>query len=69
MAPQERQAVKVPVAALEELRKLAAYTARNGWAALGIDREDPPTQTALIEEAIRLLVERSKEMNKRQGRR
>ncbi len=61
--------MKVPLAALEELRKLAAYTARNGWASLGIDREDPPTQTALIEEAIRLLVERSKEMQKRKRKR
>ena len=69
MAAKERQAVKVPIEALEQLRKLAAYTARNGWASLGIDREDPPTQTALIEEAIRLLVERSKQMKKRKGRR
>lgn len=56
--------MKVPVAALDELRKLAAYTARNGWASLGIDREDPPTQTALIEEAIRLLVERAEKLKK-----
>jgi len=40
------------------LRDLAAYAARHGWAGLGIDRDDPPTQTALIEEAIKLLATR-----------
>jgi hypothetical protein len=50
--------VKIPAEAHETLRELAAYAARHGWASLGIDREDAPTQTALIEEAIRLLAER-----------
>ena len=35
---------------------IATYAARHGWAGLGIDRDDPPTQTALIEEAIKLAV-------------
>ena len=34
------------------------HTCRLNHAALGIDREDAPTQTALIEEAIRLLAAR-----------
>lgn len=50
--------VKIPAEAHALLRELAAFTARNGWSALGIDREDAPTQTALIEEAIRLLATR-----------
>ncbi|KAB2893847.1 MAG: hypothetical protein F9K40_16905 [Kofleriaceae bacterium] len=50
--------MKIPAEAHETLRELAAYAARHGWASLGIDREDAPTQTALIEEAIRLLAER-----------
>lgn len=45
----------MPAEAVEMLRDLAAFTARHGWASLGIDRNDPPTMTALIEEAIRLL--------------
>ncbi len=50
--------VKVPADSIDTLRELSAFTARHGWAALGIDREDPPTMTALMEEAIRLLAER-----------
>lgn len=50
--------VKIPVEAHEMLRELASFTARYGWSALGIDRDDAPTQTALIEEAIRLLAAR-----------
>ncbi len=52
------QPVKIPPEAHDTLRDLAAFAARHGWVALGIDRDDPPTQTALIEEAIKLLAER-----------
>jgi hypothetical protein len=45
----------MPTDAVERVRKLAEYTARHGWASLGIDRSDPPTMTAIIDEAIRLL--------------
>ena len=51
--------MKIPPEAHDTLRELAAFAARNGWAALGIDRDDPPTQTALIEEAIKLLATRT----------
>lgn len=51
--------MKIPAEAHDTLRELAAYTARHGWAGLGIDRDDPPTQTALIEEAIKLLATRT----------
>lgn len=50
--------VKIPPEAHDTLRELASYAARHGWSALGIDRDDPPTQTALIEEAIALLASR-----------
>ncbi len=50
--------MKIPPEAHDMLRDLAAYAARHGWAGLGIDRDDPPTQTALIEEAIKLLATR-----------
>lgn len=49
------QPVKIPTKAHQELRKLAALAAKHGWMAFGIDRDDAPTQSALIEEAIRLL--------------
>jgi hypothetical protein len=55
MANPKRQALKIPWESYERLRELAAYGARHGWAAFGIDRDDPPTQTAMIEEAIRAL--------------
>lgn len=45
----------MPADAIERLRDLAAHTALHGWASLGIERNDPPTMTALIDEAIRLL--------------
>lgn len=40
------------------LRELTAFAARHGWSALGIDRDDLPTQSALVEEAIKLLAAR-----------
>ena len=58
MAP-PRQAVKISDKTHAELRRLAAFAARNGWSALGVDRDDAPTQTALIEEAILLLGQRA----------
>ena len=51
----QAQAVKIPPAAHEMLRELTAYASRHGWSSLGIDRDDPPTQTAVIEAAIELL--------------
>ena len=59
--------MKIPPEAHDTLRELATFAARNGWAAPGIDRDDPPTQTALIEEAIKLLATRKAD-RKRPGR-
>jgi hypothetical protein len=33
---------------------------RHGWASFGIDRSDPPTMLAVVEEAIRSLAARHK---------
>lgn len=55
-----RHPVKIPTRAYQELKRLTEEAARHGWSAFGIDRTDAPTQTALIEEAIRLLGERLK---------
>ena len=62
----KRQPIKIPWDAYETLKDLAAYTSRHGWESLGIDRDDAPTQTALIEEAIKLLASKRK---KRSGKR
>ena len=63
------QAIKIPEDALRTLRELAADCARNGWASFGIDRDDLPTQTALMEEAIKLLAQRRKTMKEGKGKR
>lgn len=56
--------VRIPAGAHELLRELTAFAARNGWAALGIDRDDLPTQSALVEEAIKLLAARRESKGK-----
>jgi hypothetical protein len=60
MTPPKRQPIKIPWAAYETLRELRRHAASYGWQSLGIDRDDTPTQTALIEEAISLLAARRK---------
>jgi hypothetical protein len=52
------QSIKIPPAAFEQLKQLAADIARHGWAAYGVDRGDPAVQTAVIEEAIKCLASR-----------
>ena len=62
----KRQPIKIPWDAYETLKALSAYAARHGWESLGISRDDPPTQTALIEEAINLLAsKKTKRSSKR----
>jgi len=61
----KRQAIKIPWDAYERLKDLAAYASRHGWESLGVDRDDPPTQTAIIEEAINLLANQKKKRSKR----
>lgn len=61
----KRQAIKIPWEAYETLRDLTRHAARHGWASFGIDRDDTPTQTALIEEAINLLAAKKKRKTKR----
>lgn len=50
--------MKIPDDVHDELRRLSALVAKHGWLAFGIDRDDPPTQTAVISEAIRQLAAR-----------
>lgn len=65
----ERQGIKIPREAYEDLKALAAEAALHGWSAFGIERTDPPTQTALLEEAIKLLGERRAQVKKRRPKR
>jgi len=55
MATPKRQALKISWESYELLKELTAHAAKYGWTAFGIDREDTPTQTALMDEAIKLL--------------
>ncbi|HEX4352784.1 MAG TPA: hypothetical protein VHZ95_07725 [Polyangiales bacterium] len=44
----------------ERARELSALASKHGWSALGVDRDDPPTITAIFEEAINVLASRAK---------
>ncbi len=62
----KRQPIKIPWDAYELLKEIVAYASRHGWESLGVDRDDPPSQTAAIEEAINLLAsKRKKKRSKR----
>ena len=65
----DRQGIKIPRESYEDLKSLAAEAALHGWSAFGIERTDPPTQTAMLEEAIKLLAERRKQVKKRRSKR
>jgi len=52
--------VKLPTEVCDKARELSAAASKNGWSALGVDRTDPPTITALFEEAINVLGARLK---------
>ena len=59
------QSIKLPNAAYERLKQLAADIARHGWAAYGVDRADPATQAAVMDEALRCLAARGPGAKKR----
>ncbi len=54
-----RNPVKVSPKALDRARSLVAHIALNGWASLGIERRDPTTMAAVVEEGLRALEERA----------
>jgi hypothetical protein len=68
MAPPKRQALKIQAETHELLKELAAHAARHGWSSFGIDREDPPTHSAIMEEALKLLDRQRKEPGKKTRR-
>lgn len=59
MAPMAKEVewvtVKVPKQAREQADKLIQILSKEGWKHFGINRDDPPTLGAVIEEGIRSL--------------
>ena len=55
----DRRSIALPKTVLEKARELSALASKNGWVALGIDRDDPATITAIFEQAIDSLAERA----------
>ena len=55
----DRLAIKMNRSTVERVRELSAIVARIGWQSLGIEREDPATNTAVIEAAVDLLYARA----------
>lgn len=68
MAPPKRQALKIQSETHELLKELAAHAARHGWSSFGIDRDDPPTHSAIMEEALKLLDQQRTEPGKKTRR-
>jgi hypothetical protein len=62
---QDRQTVALARRVVEKARELSAFTSKNGWASLGIDREDPATMSAIFEEGLNLLATRMKTKGKK----
>ena len=61
----DRQTVALPGPIMDTARELSALASKHGWSALGVDREDPPTMVAIIEEAVKLLAARAKTRGKK----
>ena len=56
----DRQTVALPIEAMDKARQLSALASKHGWSALGVDREDLPTLSAILEEAINHFAARAK---------
>jgi hypothetical protein len=64
MKRSDRTAIALPKEIANVARELSSLASRNGWSALGIDRDDPPTMTAIFEAAIELLASQAKKRSK-----
>ncbi len=69
VTPPKRQALKISWETYQLLKELTSHAARHGWTAFGIDRDDLPTQSALMEEAIKLLGAQRDEQKPRRNKR
>ncbi len=61
----DRTTVAVPKDVVRKAKLVSSMASKNGWAALGIDRDDPPTLTAVFEAAIDVLLARAKPKGQR----
>ena len=60
-----RSVISVSNSVYNRARDLSEFASLNGWAAFGIDRRDPPSLGAVIEEGLILLAERIKKKAKK----
>jgi hypothetical protein len=60
----DRLSVALPRHISEKAREVSALASKHGWTILGIDRDDPPTITAVFEAAIDLLHARAVQKKK-----
>jgi hypothetical protein len=56
----KRAVVSMPREVHQRLREVLDQVAHQGWSAFGIDRHDPPSLGAIIDEGINQLLERVK---------
>jgi hypothetical protein len=52
--------VKVPRHVYDRLQTLVSQVSRHGWASLGVPRDDPPSMSAILDEATAILANRVK---------
>lgn len=60
-----RSVISVQNAVYNRARELSEQASHFGWAAFGIDRHDPPTLGAVIDEGLILLAQRLKKTKAR----
>jgi hypothetical protein len=52
--------IRVSDVAHREAKRLLQVASLNGWSALGIERTDPPSMMAILEESLLLLAKQSR---------
>jgi hypothetical protein len=60
-----RSVINVPNVVYNRARELSEHASLYGWAAFGIDRRDPPSLGAVIDEGLLLLAERLRKKAKK----
>jgi hypothetical protein len=60
VADKGRSVVSLPNAVYKRAREISEEASQHGWSVLGIERRDPPTLGAIIDEALTLLAQRLK---------
>ncbi len=60
MERRDRTSVAIARRVAKKAKELSALASQHGWSVFGIERADPPTLTAIFEEAINVLAARAK---------